>query len=459
MNEEGGVYHRVPTMRRVVLAAALAIAFVGASRQRTVRFPPSAPPLTATPTFSKEVVRVFQAHCQSCHHPGDIGPFSLMTYAETRPHALDIRYMTQTHQMPPWKPATACTELAEPRVLSQDEIDLLSKWVDGGAPQGNVADLPTPLQFDGGWVLGQPDLVLGNAKPYTPPATGDMYRCYTMPTNLTSDAYVSAIDVRPGDRNTVHHVIAFIDTNGSSASLDGQDGSPGYQCFGGPGFSITSLDATTLGGWAPGARPAMLPDGVAFSLPKNSRIVLQVHYHPHLNAPGPDQTQIGIYYAKSKPAKLMRILPLINNTFTIPPNDSNYRVTANFTNFLANAHLWLIAPHMHLLGRKMAVTASLAGKADACLININDWDFNWQGTYRYVTPLALPIGSKVSLEAFYDNSAENIRNPNYPPKPVSWGEATTDEMCIAFLGITLDNENLTAGVVGDASWFPKYPNK
>ena len=438
-------------MRKGIFVAALAIAFIGA-RQRSVHFPPPGNTPVSGPTFSNEIVRIFQAHCQTCHHPGDIAPFSLMTYAQAQAFASDIKLMTQTHQMPPWKPATACSELADPRVLTQDEIDLIGKWVDNGAPEGNARDLPPPLEFSGGWALGQPDLVLASETPYQPPATGDMYRCFTMPTNLTADKFVSAIDVRPGDRNSVHHVIAFIDTTGESAALEGKDGAAGYPCFGGPGFAITSLTSAALGGWAPGARPVMLPDGIAFQLPKNSRIVLQVHYHPHNGNPQPDQTQIGIYYAKTETKKRMLILPLINDTFTIPPNNSNYRVTAEFDNIFANAHLYLVAPHMHLLGRTMSVTAG-----NLCLIKINDWDFNWQGMYRYKNPVAIPIGTRLSLEAFYDNSSDNFRNPNNPPKPVSWGEATTDEMCIAFLGITLDNENLSAGIVGDASWIPKYP--
>ncbi|HEY3054047.1 MAG TPA: peroxiredoxin, partial [Thermoanaerobaculia bacterium] len=286
---------------------------------------------------------------------------------------------------------------------------------------------------------------------------GDMYRCFSMPTNVVSEKYVSAIDVRPGDRQTVHHVIAFIDTSGESQALDDADPAPGYQCFGGPGFTITNLNSSTLGGWAPGARPVMLPDGVAFSLPVNARIVMQVHYHPHGPAPLPDQTQIGIYYAKQKPSKLMRILPLINTTFTIPPGDPNYRVTAAFTVPLFNTHIWLVAPHMHLLGRRMRVDASLSDGQKECLINIDDWDFNWQGMYRYEDPIAIPAGTKLSLEAFYDNSSANWRNPNDPPKPVSWGEATTDEMCIAFLGFTVDSENLAAGEIADTRWIPTIP--
>jgi hypothetical protein len=276
-----------------------------------------------------------------------------------------------------------------------------------------------------------------------------------MRTNLTSDQYVSAIDIRPGDRQTVHHVIAFIDTTGASEALVGADSAGGYPCFGGPGFQITNLNATTLGGWAPGYRPVVLPPEVGFSLPANSRLVLQVHYHPHGPAPLPDQTQIGIYLAKRKPSKLMRVLPLINDTFTIPPGDANYRVTASFQlPLFINTHVWLIAPHMHLLGRKMQVNATLPNGRNECLINIDNWDFNWQGMYRFKDPIAIPSLSTLSLEAFYDNSSGNWRNPNDPPKAVSWGEATTDEMCIAFLGFTVDSENLAAGRVADTSWLP-----
>ena len=439
------------SVRRFLLATAVAAALLGA-RERAVRSPRPQPNLG--PTFNKEVVRIFQAQCQSCHHPGDIAPFSLMTYGDAFPNAALIKLKTQTRQMPPWKPVGGCGDFADPRVLTQEQIDTLGKWVDNGAPEGNASDLPAPLQFDGGWALGQPDLVLSNAQAYTPPISGDMYRCFTMPTNLTSDAYVAAIDVKPGDRNTVHHVIAFIDTYGESAKLEDKDGT-GYQCFGGPGFAITNLSSATLGGWAPGARPVKLPEGVSLLLPGTSRVVLQVHYHPHSGSPKPDQTQIGIYYSKTKPTKLLRVLPLINQTFTIPPNDSNYRVAAEFslTGLLAfDTHIWLIAPHMHLLGRKMHVSATLPTGQTQCLINIDDWDFNWQGMYRYNDPVAIPAGTKLSLEAFYDNSTNNLRNPNNPPQPVWWGEQTTDEMCIAFLGFTVDAENYAKGQVVNVSW-------
>ena len=420
-------------------AVAISLSLVAiAAKHRSVT-PPVMPVVTG-PTFSNEVVRIFQANCQTCHHPGDIAPFSLMTYADAKEHAFEIKANTTARIMPPWKPVLSCGQFNAPRVLSAEDIATIAKWVNNGAPEGNRADLPTPIDFSSGWILGDPDLVVGNPKPFTPPNDRDEYRCFSMATNQTTDRYVSAIDVHPGDRSTVHHVIAFIDTTGESAAMD-KDGS-GYQCFGGPGFAITNFASSTLGGWAPGSRPDKLPDNVGFLLPANSRIVLQVHYHPHDLTTKADQTQIAVYYDKVKPAQTMLMLPLVNQTFTIPPGDANHPVTASFTNTLFNAHVWIIAPHMHLLGKNMSVNATMKDGSNACLINISDWDFNWQGVYRYKEPIALPVGTTVSLLAHYDNSEDNPRNPNFPPKAVSWGEQTTDEMCIAFIGVTLDNENL-----------------
>jgi hypothetical protein len=420
-------------MRRFPLLLLLLLPFIVGAKVRSVRRP-DPPPLATGPTFSKEIVRIFQQHCQTCHHEGDIAPFSLTTYEETKPYAQLIKLMTQSHQMPPWKPVDGCGDFKDERRLTQNEIDTIAKWVEDGAPEGNRADLPAPLDFSGGWALGQPDAVYKLPEAYTPAVGKDTYRCFTIPTNLTSTAYVQAIDTRPGDRETVHHVITFVDNTGASVALDERDPGPGYTCFGGPGFSLPG----TLGGWAPGSRPLELPNGTAFQLQAGSRVVLQVHYHPHGDQPEPDQTEIGVYFAKEPPKSLMYILPIVNQSFTLPPNDANYKVTAVWPLPMPAAKLWFVAPHMHLLGRTMKVEATLPSGASECLIQIDDWDFNWQGAYMYKEPIRIPAGSRLSLLATYDNSSNNPRNPNRPPKPVSWGEETTDEMCIAFVGVTLD---------------------
>jgi hypothetical protein len=432
-----------------VLAASALIA--ASTRQRVVR--PPAPVLSSGPTFNNEIVRIFQERCQTCHHPGDIAPFSLMTYREAAPFADAIKYMTQTRRMPPWKATSGCGEFVDARTMPQHEIDLIAQWADNGAPEGRPADLPAPLQFTSDWTLGQPDMVLSNTEAFTPPARGDEYRCFTLPANTTSTSYVSAIDVHPGDRRSVHHVIAFLDETGASVALDEKDPAPGYQCFGDPGFATTG----TLGGWAPGYRAVKLPPEVAYQLPANSRVVLQVHYHVAHGNPSPDRTEIGIYFADAKPRQTMRIVPIINQGFTIPPNDPNYRVTGSIplpTALIPSMRVWFVAPHMHLLGRKMKVEAALENGETKCLINIDDWDFNWQGLYLYKEPIKIPARTRFSFTAYYDNSTANLRNPNNPPKPVYWGEATTDEMALAFIGVTLDAEDLTQNIKADDSWIP-----
>lgn len=415
-------------MRRPVAPVAIAVLAVVAiaARQRSVRIP-------GPPTFSREVVRIFQANCQSCHHPGDIAPFSLMTYDDARPWAQRIKLMTSTHQMPPWKPEAECASLKGERRISDSDIATIAQWVDSGAPEGDRRDLPAPLQF-GDWSAGQPDLVFSMPQKYDVATGADIYRCFSIPTNLTADAAVAAIDTRPGNRALVHHVIAFIDDSGQSQALDDADPAPGYGCFGGPGFPPSDA----LGGWAPGARPAFLPDGIATKLPKDSRIVLQVHYHPHEEG-GSDQTQIGVYLSKTPVQHWLHYLPLMNDTFVIPAGASNYPVEASESvPFFVAAKLWNITPHMHLLGRTMRVTATYPDGREECLIDIRDWDFNWQGTYTFAQPIDLPGSTRVNLRATFDNSASNSRNPNAPPKDVRWGEQTTDEMCIAFLGVTTD---------------------
>lgn len=418
-------------MRLRVLPLLLVLALPATAKQRAIRHPAPAAP----PTFSNEVVRILQQHCQTCHRAGDIAPFPLMTYSDAKPRASLIRFMTETRQMPPWKAADGCGTFLESRRLSGAEIETLVKWVEAGAPEGDPARLPAPREFPAGWALGEPDLVLASAEAFTPPPHGDTYRCFTIPTELVADRFVSAVDIRPGDRATVHHVLTFVDSTGASAALDEAEPGPGYTCFGGPGFTSTG----SLGGWAPGARPLELPENVAFALPSASRVVVQVHYHPHHGEPSADRTQVGLYFSDAPSPKEMRFVPLVNQTFTIPPNDPHYRVDAAFPIAVPfPLKLWLVAPHMHLLGKEMTVQMRRPDGTTECLIRIDDWDFNWQGTYHYATPIDVPAGTRLSLTAYYDNSSNNPRNPNDPPQPVSWGEATTDEMCLAFLGVTLE---------------------
>ncbi|MBK6799099.1 MAG: hypothetical protein IPG76_20545 [Acidobacteria bacterium] len=394
----------------------------------------------ATPTFNKEVVRILQKNCQTCHHPGDIAPFSMMSYKETRPWAKSIREQVLLRKMPPWKPIQGCGDFRDVRALSDADIQTLVAWADGGSPEGSPADLPPPMDFPDGWPLGAPDLVVNPQSDYSPPVSGDMYRCFSVPVgNLRGDRWISALSVKPGNPKIVHHVIAYADPTGESAKLDDNEPGPGYTCFGGPKLSNTDM----LGGWAPGSRGYFAPDGTGIKLSNNSRVVIQVHYHP-IGEAETDRTPVGLYFAKAPVGKQLQVLPLVNTTFAIPAGAKTHEVTANFSiPVFLSAQMWAVTPHMHLLGKKIKVELFKPGSDQPeCLVNIDSWDFNWQGTYLYKNAVTLAGGSRLKLTTIFDNSIDNPLNPNTPPKIVRWGEETTDEMSLAFVGFTLDGTGL-----------------
>ena len=267
-------------------------------------------------------------------------------------------------------------------------------------------------------------------------ATGkDVYRCFVLPTGLTEDKDVVAVEYRAGNKRVVHHVIGYIDVAGAGKEKDVKDPGPGYTSFGGPGFAPFG----ELGGWAPGNMPSYLPEGIGRKLPAGSDVVMQVHYHAD-GQPEEDITQVGIYFAKKPIVKQLRIVPVVVRKLEIPAGEANHWVEATFPVPL-DANVIFVAPHMHLLGRQMEMWVTMPDGTVKPIIKIDDWDFRWQDTYSYKEPLHLPKGAKVTMKARFDNSEKNPKNPNSPPKTVTWGEETTDEMCIGFLGFYADDEN------------------
>jgi uncharacterized protein (TIGR03437 family) len=407
--------------------------------------------LGAQPTFNKDVVPIFQARCQLCHHPGAIGSFSLMDYASTRPYIRSIRQRVADRTMPVWKPVPGIGDFLNPQILSQKEIDIITQWADAGGPEGNAADAPPPLSFPDGWSLGQPDLVLTVKAPFTVAPGDDLYRCFSLPTNLAKDQFVSAVEVRPGNRSIVHHAVIYPDPLGQSLALAGKDPSASYTCFGDAGVQSTD---TFLGAWAPGITPARTPAGVAMKLTGGTRLSMQLHYHPSATG-GTDQTQLGIYFANGPVDKVLRQAFIINDQFTIPAGNANYAVSTS-AKMSAATHAVSLLPHMHLLGRTVKVQATGAN-FNLPMLRIDDWDFDYQAIYQYRIPMALPANSTFGFTETYDNSANNPRNPNSPPKDVSWGTSTTDEMAVVVIGFTFDSEHLmtpqvtAAGLVNSAS--------
>jgi mono/diheme cytochrome c family protein/peroxiredoxin len=400
---------------------------------------PEIPKTAARPTYAKDVAPILQKNCQECHRPGQVGPFSLETFDQARKRAADIVAVVENRSMPPWKAAPHVgVKFKDARSLSEDEIATLVAWSEADAPEGNPADLPSLPKFPDDWQLGTPDLVVDIGADFTVPAGGDdIYRCFVVPTHLDKDQYVAAVEYRPGNRSVVHHMLAYVDISGKARERDQAEPGPGYTCFGGPGEPIHG----GLGGWAPGNLPSFLPDGIGRSLPKQSDVIVQVHYHPR-GKPETDRSKIGLYFSKKPVKQVMHWGFAVNPGLELPPGESNIEVKAAWQVPVdVTAHA--VTPHMHLLGRDMLMSVKFPDGHVQDLIKIPDWDFNWQYTYHFEQPLDIPKGSVVYLVAHYDNSDSNPRNPHKPPVLVKWGEATTDEMCIGFIGLTKKGQDLT----------------
>ncbi len=398
------------------------------------------PPVNASsdaPTYSKHIVPFLQKNCQSCHHAGGIGRVSFDDYDLVAAWAPDMRDSIRAGDMPPWPARVDVNDFAGARKLTDKELSLFEKWIDEGMPKGDPSDEPPKVDFPKNWTLGTPDVILIPNEPYTVKAVGqDEYRCFVLPVALKEDAYVRAIEILPGAKEVVHHVSVYLDETGKAFELQKADPKPGYASFGGIGFQASG----SLGGWAPGNTPLVLPKGIGRRLPKDCHIVIQVHYHKSGRVEL-DQSKLGIYLHKEPINQLLVEESVASRLLFIPAGAKRHRITGGLT-LGEDSHILAILPHMHLLGTEIKVTATFPDGAMQHLVWVDDWEFNWQETYVYQEPIGLPRGTRIDLEAFYDNSAENPKNPNNPPKFVRWGEKSTDEMCIAFLYVTRDDENL-----------------
>jgi peroxiredoxin len=398
-------------------------------------------------TYHRDVLPILQRHCQQCHRQGEVGPFSLMTYKQAVNWAADIKEYTQERKMPPWKPVEGPAFHHERR-LTEKELATLAAWADGGTPSGDPKDAPPTRSFVDGWYLGKPDLVLTVPEDMTVGAGGkDLFRVFVLPTGLTEDKYVVAVEVRPGNKRVVHHTLNFFDTTGQARKLeekekarakkdDEQDHGPGYSVAMGVGF-IPNRNGVFggLGGWAPGQLGRNLPEGYGYLLPKGSDVLLQVHYHRDGRLEM-DRTSIGLYFAKG-PQKAYKGLVIQGNFFLVPRNNPAFHVYGG-VELDQDCTLHSVMPHMHMLGREVKVTVTPPEGNRFTLVAIKDWDYNWQETYFLKRPIELKKGTRLTVDAVYDNSAKNPNNPFSPPQNVWFGEQTTNEMCFVFLGATSD---------------------
>ena len=393
-----------------------------------------------TVNFSEHIAPIIYNNCSTCHRPGQVSPFSLLSYADVQQHGQTIATQTQIRAMPPWKPEPGWVAYRDERRLTTDQIALIQTWVQNGMPQGDPAKAPAAPQFTDDWQLGPPDLILEMPAAFSVPADGpDIYRNFVLPTKLTEDKWVKAIELRPTARPVVHHSLFFSDTTGGARALDGKDGQPGFPGFGSiftVGDPIAALNGG-LGGWVPGTTPRLLPDGIAMPLPKGSDFLMQIHFHPN-GQPQTEKTVVGFYFGPP-PTRLMTTLQApaffgVRANIDIAAGVTDYKVRGSFT-LPVDVDAVGVSAHCHYLGQEARLTATLPTGEVKILLWIRQWDFNWQDQYLFQDLLPLPKGTRLDGELVYNNSDANYRNPNTPPKRVQWGENSTDEMGSLLLNV------------------------
>jgi len=406
---------------------------------------PAQSPAQSTPTFSRDVAPILYKNCVSCHRPGEIAPMSLLTYEQVRPYARSIRERTELGTMPPWHAdATAGTFLNERR-LSAAEKETIARWVNNGAPQGDPREIPPVPVFVEGWTFGKPDAVVSMSQPFNVPAAGTIeYQYFSVPTNFKEDKWVQGIEIRPGNRSVVHHVLVFASEPGSAArpqpfvpSNPGPAG-PGAQL--GPAVvaavrnrlqNANSARGPLIATTAPGTNAVVFQPGQALRIKAGSILTLQVHYTA-IGKPEKDSSSVGFIFAKEPPKQEVRTSSFINVQFAIPPGAENHRVDSQIE-FTADAHIVALFPHTHLRGKRWEYQLTYPDGREQVVLSVPRYDFNWQTYYEYAKPIAVPKGSRLLAIAHYDNSANNKANPNSGVE-VRWGDQTWEEM--QYSGIT-----------------------
>ncbi len=397
------------------------------------------------PTYSDDIACIIYSHCTKCHHPGGIGPISLMDYTQTANYAQAILNMVEgasnkTHhlstEMPPWPPDNTYQKYAYDPTLSQQEIQAIRDWVNNGTPQGNPANTPTPPSYSLQGLIQNPDFS-DKIQTFTSNASNkDVYRYFAIPTNFSTVKYINEWEILPGNPEIVHHVLIFLDPTGNSLNDQANDPNPGFN------QPSNSANYKLIGVWAPGELKFKAPNGFGYKLDPNSVIVLQIHY-PAGSIGQVDSTRIQFKFSSGSARELITQSPLNHGSNSLQngplfiPADSTKLFIEKFTvpNQI-DLSVFAVAPHMHLIGRSIQTYGVKPNGDTINFIRINNWNFSWQGNYFFQKPIKVPKQTVLWSKAFYDNTSNNPFNPNNPPQNVTAGEATTDEMMLNFFTFT-----------------------
>jgi len=386
-------------------------------------------------TYWQDVRPILQHHCVKCHSPGEVGPFPLRTYDEVLSHAGFIAHVTRTRYMPPWKADTAFRHFANENVLSEQEIATIAAWVAGGKAEGEAPR--EPRKTKAGRKTVEP--------PSQPPSANDrirvsMHRAFSIPGSNREEfrffhvplgnqdtLYVRSIRFIPGNRKLVHHARIMCDTSGLTAGIDGLSAEDPHSFD----YQTKPLSDPFLYGWVPGNDRIRFPEGMVKKILPGTALILNIHYSPS-QTPQTDSSSVELELTGPAGKVELKTFTMTeelisNKPFRIPAEERRtfYMLSEPLPEDMS---LVTIMPHMHLLGKSFkAFSVSPQGEVSP-LVHIPDWDFNWQMTYQYPSPLPLSRGSVIYANADYDNTRSNPRNPNLPSKETGQGWGTRDEM-------------------------------
>lgn len=367
-------------------------------------------------TYANQISRLLQQRCVECHREGEIAPFALTDYDEVAGWGEMIQEVVDEGRMPPWHASGDHVKFANDRALSEDEKQLIRQWVAAGAPQGDPSQLPEPRAWTTGWQLPrEPDFVAEiQEKPFRVPADGSVdYQYFVIDPGFEEDKWVSAVEIQPGNRQVVHHVLMFSGA-GRDAVRRFRGGALGYDA-----------------GYVPGQRLEPYPDGMARRIDAGSKLIFQIHYTP-VGSEQFDQSRVGMLFVDPATVqKEVRTSAAVRPHLDIPPHESDYEAQATSMPLKHDAELLMMSPHMHYRGKAFSYEVEFPDGQRQMLLDVPQYDFNWQTAYRLAERMKLPKGTRFHCAARYDNSAANLNNPD-PDQRVRWGEQTWDEMMIGY---------------------------
>lgn len=415
---------------------------------------------SAKSSFVKDIAPIVHSRCATCHQPGQIGPFNLITFEDIQHRGNLIEQVINDRSMPPWKAGPADVKYLHDRRLTADEIKTLTTWIHAGMPRGDenkVLSVPTQ---EVGWKFGIPDVVIEMEQAFEVPADGpDIYRNFAieLPAHLQDkQLWVRGLDFQPSNPAVVHHTLFFSAPRDLLEGKRSDDGKPGMAggigtLFAQQGLRIPNVvqgSFKNMGGWAAGAELSLLPDGLAYSIPPKSSFILATHFHPSGKVEA-EKSKIGLYLTPTPPIHTffpIQLPPLFGffKGIDIPAGKQDYLIEDSWT-LPCDMVAFGVNSHAHYVGRTMHLAAQLPDGKELVLLNIEDWDFAWQEQYRFTEPLHLPAGTRLHAQIRYDNSAANPRNPYSPPRRITFGEESTDEMgSISLMAYPKDEANFTS---------------